>query len=243
MTILAPFESTRGHVCVLFAIEALDIEAKVLKDSTDFAVATFTDTDHDVGLIRRVDGYVAGLRWTILEFDSCGNGTRLVRTQRLVQDGLVHAKNSVAWVHQAICELTIIGEQQDSRCIAIKAANCEEARFEAHYIEHRGTTLFVAGCRDHVLWLIEHDVRQVLIPRNRLAIDRDHVVDLNLGAKLCDNTTVDLDRTGADQIISMTSRRNTGVGNGLVKTLWRVGRLILAVSLGLLARRRCVLLL
>lgn len=243
MTILAPFESTDGHVCVLFAIEALDVEAKVLEDSTDLAVATFTDTDHDVGLIRRVDGYVAGLRWTILEFDTCSDATSLVRTQGLIQDGLVHTKDSVAWVHQTICELTIIGEQQDSRCIAIKAANREEACFEAHDIEHRGTTLFVAGCRDHVLWLIEYDVRQVFIPRNRLTVDRDHIVDLDLGAQLCDNTTVDLDRTGADQIVSVTSRRNSGVGDGLVKALWRVGRLILAVRLGLLTRRRCVLLL
>ena len=198
MTILAPFESTRRHVCVLFAIKALNVEAKVLEDSTDLAVATFTDADHDVGLIRWVDGYIAGLRWTILEFDTCGNGTRLVRTQRLVEHGLVYTENSVAWVHQTICKLTIIGEQQDPRCISVKAANREEARFKTHYIEHRSTTLFVAGCRDHVLWLVERDVRQVLIPRDRLAVNRDHVVDLNLGAQLCYNATVDLDRTRAD---------------------------------------------
>lgn len=242
VTILAAFESTRRHVCILSAIKALDVEAKVLEDSANLAITTFADTDHYVGFIRRVDGYFARLRWPILELDTRGNSPRLIWTERLIEHGLVDAQNAVARVHQTVCELTIIGEKQHTCSVPVEASHGEETCLQTDNVEDGCAPLFIAGRRDDILWLIEHDVGKVLVPRDWLTVDRDHVVDLDLGSKFNNDATVDFYSAGTNQFIGTSTRCNTCIGDGLVESLWRIGRFVFAVSLGLLACWRGVLL-
>jgi len=86
--------------------------------------------------------------------------------------------------------------------------------------------------------LVQREVEKALGLFDELAVHFDVVgVEVRLGAEFGDDTTVDLYRTCADEFIGATSRGNAGIGNGLVQSLWRVGRFVFAICLCLLTRR------
>lgn len=106
-------------------------------------------------------------------------------------------------------QLAVIGQQQETRGLAVEPADGNDTLGHLDQIEHRPAPALVGRRRDVARGLVKDDVASSL-PTDKLAID----VDLLLGridahAKLAHDLTVDADTPLFDQSLSLATRRES----------------------------------
>jgi hypothetical protein len=95
---------------------------------------------------------------------------------------MVFLLEPVAWVHDAVGKLPVVGEQQETRRVAVEPAHGIHALGHLHEIHHRPPVTLIAGGSDVSAWFIEEDVSLGLRP-NEFAVYPDHCfLGIHLGS-------------------------------------------------------------
>ncbi len=130
---------------------------------------------------------------------------------------LVHL---VTRVTQAVGELAVVGQQQESGGVHVQTPDGEETRFRRMLdeIDRARATLGIAVRADHAARLEEHDVDRPLRPHD-LPVDDDAVVfGINPGREVGDEVAVDGDGALLDEGFAGASGGDPGLGKELLQT-------------------------
>src|SRR5918995_5778736 len=121
-------------------------------------------------------------------------------------------RQPVARMHNAIRDITIIREEQQSFRVAIEPTNREQPGLYWQELHDRSSVAFVASRRDKAGWLVHYHVSKRLAP-NWLA------VDLDLGApgidprpELGHDLPVDRNPAGLNQLLGFATRSDARGG-------------------------------
>ena len=127
-----------------------------------------------------------------------------------------------------MCELggkvAVVGEQEHSGGVAVETSYGIDALLTRALDEiHDGeTSVGIVACGDTVFGLVEKYVA-LLLEGHHLAVILYDVVVADLGAKLGNYLSVDLDQTLEDVFVGFAARAESGVGHELVETKLFVG--------------------
>ncbi len=121
-------------------------------------------------------------------------------------------------------QITIVGEQQHTRRIAVKTSHRIDALRTCILHEvHDGLALLrVVTGSDEALRLIEQHIN-FLLKRDGLVVELHLVGTMHLSAQLGHYGTIDRDYSGLDILICLTTTAHTGIGQILVQTNGLIG--------------------
>lgn len=109
------------------------------------------------------------------------------------------------WVHHAIGEFAIVGEQQQSFRVAIEATNRVQTLGRLHQFHHRLPITIVTGGGDKTPWFVKHHVAAAL-RAHYFAIDANLVAGgIGFGAKLRNGRSVYGDAARDDQLLGYSA--------------------------------------
>ena len=117
----------------------------------------------------------------------------------------------LAGVQQVLRQITVGGKEQKARGVAVQAAHREEPRkaVARYQVGHAGALLRVAHGGEVAGRLVEHQVHGALVELDRHAVDLDMVtVDIDLGAQLGRDLTVDGHASGGHQVLRAAAARH-----------------------------------
>ena len=119
-------------------------------------------------------------------------------------------------MRQALCEIAIIREEQQTFGLGVQAPNVEQPRkFCWQQIKHSVAHLRILPGRNESGGLVQHDgERRGKV--NEFAIHLDVVAPAGLHAEVSASFTVDSDPARRDQFIAVPARTDTGGGEETV---------------------------
>jgi len=112
----------------------------------------------------------------------------------------------VAWVHQMMRKIAVIGEYQEAAGVGIEAPDREHARTGGQELPNRAPTLRVAQSRNHTDRLVEREVAERGRTGQQATLDLDAIlVGLDQCSRLSHDRSVDADHARSNQGIARPS--------------------------------------
>jgi len=218
----APFPTskpTHRKSCIFAPVEPKDLITEMLKEPSNLSVLSLEEACPRLPSILVVDFDFARSRFiAVLQRDSPRDCPRVFQLQRSIQRNGIDARHSVAWMHQPIGDGSIVGQKENTGCIAIEASDRIDPFADIDKIEHGPSPPFVACGRDDIFRLVQKDVYKPLGVGYEPIIDHDAIRRLHLETELTDDRSVDLDPSFEDHLVGSTPGGNAGIGDGLVET-------------------------
>ena len=139
--------------------------------------------------------------------------------QVVVQSGGVDLLLAVFGMRQFGCQVTIVGQKQHTGGVAVKASNGVDALTTCvfHQVCHFVTFLRIIGSGNAVLGFVEQHVH-FLLAAYCLVVELDDVSRENLGTEFAYYLTIYGNHSGLNEIVGLTTRANTCVGEEFVQT-------------------------
>jgi len=131
---------------------------------------------------------------------------------------VVHLLDVVAGVRHCICQIAVIGEDQQPFAVAVKATDrVQPLRQRLDQIDHRGPSLRILGRGDVSGGFVEGEV-EFRFRLNRRAVDTDYLAARKNGAaKFGDGVAIDGNDAGKNQDFAGAPRTESALGEELVK--------------------------
>ncbi len=125
---------------------------------------------------------------------------------------------------QAVCQLTVVGEQQQSLGVGIQPADVEEPLLAANQqVAHGRPTLGIGHRRHHAPGLVQRQMHGSAGRRDAQTVDPDdHLLGVHADALLPHGLAVDGDPAGSDQLFAGAARTDTCGGHDLLETDARI---------------------
>jgi hypothetical protein len=125
---------------------------------------------------------------------------------------------------QSMREGAIVGEQEKPFGIHVEATHREDAGFDWHQFDHRGTTLRIVSSCDHPGRLVEQVVDQTGFDSDCHAIDRDLVgIRIHTPSEISDRS-IDGDTAVSDQVLTDATATDPDSCENLLQPLAIIGR-------------------
>ena len=122
----------------------------------------------------------------------------------------VHALNPVFWMHHRICEITVIRQEKNAGRIAVESTYRKNPLLDPDVIHHRRPIALIVQRGDTVFRLVEENVVGLSLEGDEIPLDRYAIVTrIDFGAKLANNSSIDLDDAGKYQFIILATRANS----------------------------------
>jgi len=217
---VAAAEVLLGESCELYAVELNDAVAEVFEDTTHDAVLAAVNLDAYLALVcvacvlDSVCMYLA-----VLQLDALSNLLHVVSCYVLVEEYVVHLLLQELRVCELRSEVAVVGEQEHAGCVAVESAYGVDAlrAHVLHEVHHGLTLLWVVACCHAVLWFVEQHVH-LLLECYGLVVEFYLVCALDLGAELGHYLSVHTNHACLDELVCLTARADTCVGEELVQT-------------------------
>ena len=122
-------------------------------------------------------------------------------------------------VSQSVGEISIIGEQQETFCIHVKAAYGKHARFLRNKFKNSRTAVRIVGGSDHANRLIHQEMHKPWSDPDDDAVDCNHIVigiDTTAQHRYL---TINSDGTFGDQVLTDPSASDSYTSENLLQTL------------------------
>jgi len=111
---------------------------------------------------------------------------------------------------EALCEVAIVRQQEQSFALRIEPADIEKTgKLWRQQIENRVARVRIAPGRHKTSRFVQRD-RHRTLEMNELATDFHMVALFRLRAEICANATVDRHAPGRDQLVTFSPRTNAG---------------------------------
>ena len=223
----------------LRAHQALHRVPGLLEHAAHNVLAAFVqfDADEGIALVLVHDLREVRLGHAVLQLDALlelAHELVIALTQHRGQVGLAHL---VLWVHEAVSQLAVVGEQQQTLSIGIQATHVEQALAghnpvrhhvtnarAAHVIRHRGL---------HAPRLVQHEVLRVLVDVDANTVDADDVgVGIDAGALGDDDLAIDFDAAFINQNLRVAAGSHAGLSQDLLEALALCGLAAILLRLG-----------
>jgi hypothetical protein len=208
------------------AADFLDEVADLLEHFAQLAVATLDKDDFVPGIVSLADLADAGRRGAHLRRSGLATfyGDTTAENVELGFGGLAGDLDQVGFFHargglgEAVCQFTIVGDDEQPLANVIEATDGVEALLEfVEELHHRGPALGVLDGGDKASGLVEDKVAQTLGALEELAVDANVVAaSIGLGAQFGNDLAVDLDAALLDHRLGTASAGDTGGGKNLL---------------------------
>jgi hypothetical protein len=113
---------------------------------------------------------------TVFEYHALPKYPKFAASRLTLDVGDVFLLDTERRVSQPMSEISIIGKQQETFCIHVKAANRKHARFLRNKFKNGRTTVRIVGGRDHTNRLIEEQMHKSWSNADDDAVDGDLVI-------------------------------------------------------------------
>ncbi len=206
---LSPPHAGCREARVVDPLEVDDLVAERLKHAADLPVATFVDTKPDFVTIRK--RHVCG-------FFRCGNAIveryapshhiDLMGLDRIFRAHAIELVDLIARVHESMCELSVVGEQEYAYRVAIETPDREQAVFlfprDVDEIHHGSPVTWIVRRRDGIGRLVDKDV-EVSMGRNPAAVHLHLILVGDVRGEFPDDGAIDLDLARFYQPVGVTT--------------------------------------
>jgi hypothetical protein len=160
------------------------------------------------------------------------NGNATAQPVKLAFGGLARHFYQICLLHarrglrQLICQLTIVGYQQQTFAHVVQAAHRVKAF--AHLLKerhHRRPAFRILNCGDEALRLVQNKIAMPLGPVQQLAVDADVIApSIGFGTQLRDDGAVHLHAATCNHLFCLAPARNSCLRQDLLQALhlcWR----------------------
>ncbi len=205
------------------AAEALDGDADRVHHPAHQVIDTLVDDDFENQALGRFANDTNLFRHDSLAFDHDAVSDSLQgRFGRPAErEYLVLLVELVPGMHDAIRDITIIGQQQQALRVAIEPADRINAFRDLHEIHHRAAIALIFDGRDVSARFVEQNVTWPLRLKDS-AIDTNDGSDwVGLRTKLSHDHAVDIDPPSTDQFLGITPRAHASGGQNTLKPFHR----------------------
>ena len=165
--------------------------------------------------------YSICLDLTIFQGDTLTDLIHIVSCQVLIEMNVINLLLQELRVSKLRSQVTIVGQEKYTCCITVETAyRINTLRTNILYEVHHSLALLriIAGC-NIILWLVEQYV-YLLLQSYRSVVELHLIGTKDLGTQLGNNLTIDSYQTCLNELISLTARANTSIGEELVQTQW-----------------------
>ena len=165
--------------------------------------------------------YSICLDFTIFQGDTLTDLIHIVSCQVLVEVNVINLLLQELRVSKLRSQVTIVGQEKYTCCITVETAyRIDTLRTNILYEVHHSLALLriIAGC-NIILWLVEQYV-YLLLQSYRSVVELHLIGTKDLGTQLGNYLTIDSYQTCLDELISLTARANTSIGEELVQAQW-----------------------
>ena len=165
--------------------------------------------------------YSICLDLTIFQGDTLTDLIHIVSCQVLIEMNVINLLLQELRVSKLRSQVTIVGQEKYTCCITVETAyRIDTLRTNILYEVHHSLALLriIAGC-NIILWLVEQYV-YLLLQRYRSVVELHLIGTKDLGTQLGNYLTIDSYQTSLDELISLTARANTSIGEELVQAQW-----------------------
>lgn len=181
--------------------------ADLVKHLADDAVSTFVDHDPNNGAIFGVADWSDHFRQRPLAIDHNATPEAIENFRRWVtiQECFVLLVDSVARMHNAIGDFTIVRQQQEPLGLPVESSDRYDALIDRYEIHDGVSAAFVGGGRDVAARLVEQNV-STADGRDQLPVDLNLLrAGIDLAAQFGDDLTIDSDASIKDQFLGAPS--------------------------------------
>ena len=125
-------------------------------------------------------------------------------------------------MHQAVGQLAIVSEQQQTFGLGIQPADMEEAlpllEADVDEIAHGGAAQFILHGGVHTTWLVQDEIHGFIVDLYAGAIHADHVCDgVDAHAHLLDNFAIDFHTACGDELLAHAAAGHSCSGENLLQ--------------------------
>ena len=207
------------------AVQLHHVVTQRLEYTANDAVAT--RVDFDAGLFAVGGGDVAhciGVDGSVVELNAIGDVLHVLLADGLVGPNLVDFLLDILRVGELGCQVTVVGEQEHTGCVAVKTSNGINALLAGtlHEIHDGLAAIGIIAGGDGVLGLVKQDVA-LLLGCYDLAVVLHNVLWGDLHAELGHYDIIDHHKALLDIFISNTARADACIGQELVQANLHVG--------------------
>jgi hypothetical protein len=152
--------------------------------SSNLAVAALVDCEaENSGTDQRSLGWRGE---PIIEFHALPEEPQFAACWFTFDMGDVFLLDTKRWMCESMSEISIVGKQQETFGIHIKAADGKDARFLRNKFENGRTTMRIIGGRDHASRFIQQEMHKSWTNTDDDSVDCDHVlVSIDTTAQYC----------------------------------------------------------
>ena len=179
-----------------------------LAHSLYLVLAAFMDDELDARGTERAD--LRGRRAAVVEVDALGQLPERLWTRLALHLDVVDLVHLVARVREAMCQLSVVREQERAGRVRVEAADGHQPRRMVDEVDDGRASLRVARRRDDAGRLVQEDVGE-LLRRDAAPVDLDHIPSPNEVVQLA-AASVDRDAPGLDQLVGAAARGDPGTG-------------------------------
>lgn len=130
-------------------------------------------------------------RLLAVNHDSTSQPVERLGRGEAVEQRFVFLVDLKARVHDAMGDLAVVGQQQKSLGLPVKATHWHDASFDAHEIHHGVASAFVVSGGDVALGFVEQDIASALV-RNQVPVDLDLLaISVNFRAEFRHHDSID----------------------------------------------------
>ncbi len=176
------------------------------------------------GFVHAPEAHFGFRRPAAIDRDAAGEAIERMRIRHTADPDLVLARDAVAWMREAGCQVAVARQQQQPFRIEVEPANRINVVVHAtlgEQVNHGRTVLGIRTARDVAARLVEDDVEVALGPREAAAIDLDFVGrGIGLGPQLGDGLAVDRHAALRDEGFRRPPRGDAGGGENLLQADW-----------------------
>ena len=165
--------------------------------------------------------YSICLDLTIFQGDTLTNLIHIVSCQVLIEVNVINLLLQELRVSKLRSQVTIVGQEKYTCCITVETAyRINTLRTNILYEVHHSLALLriIAGC-NIILWFVEQYV-YLLLQSYRSVVELHLIGTKDLGTQLGNYLTIDSYQTSLDELISLTARAYTSIGEELVQAQW-----------------------
>ena len=165
--------------------------------------------------------YSICLDLTIFQGDTLTDLIHIVSCQVFIEMNVINLLLQELRVSKLRSQVTIVGQEKYTCCITVETAyRINTLRTNILYEVHHSLALLriIAGC-NIILWLVEQYV-YLLLQSYRSVVELHLIGTKDLGTQLGNYLTIDSYQTSLDELISLTARANTSIGEELVQAQW-----------------------
>ena len=211
-----------GESGEIHAVEFHHMVAECLEDTAYHTVAARVNLYSGLLAVgRRYVAHSIGMDWSVVKLYAIGNVLHVVLRDWFVGPYLINLLLHIFRVSELRREVTVVGEQKHTGCVAVEAAYRIDAlcACSLHEVHHSGASIGVVTCSYAIFWLVEQHIALAL-KCNHFVVVFHNVVACYLSSKLGHRISIHLDHSLLNQFISLTARAYSGVCHELVQADW-----------------------